>query len=201
MCADGKCVAILRQTVAHCSYACCLFVQFNCSLFSFVRTNFLTPLTTSHAIVRNTGKLYGGKLNVSHMGIYRSDEEFLNISFKEATIIRRLNVRGIRIRTMFVVSIYTCPCKHTDTQTYNIHAQCTAHIAHTINEKERNTTSFFPYPHFIQNNKKHRQLESQFAIRDNFVFCTSFIIVGHVFCLSFSLNVQFFPSTGNKSFQ
>lgn len=135
MCADGKCVAILRQTVAHCSYACCLFVQFNCSLFSFVRTNFLTPLTTSHAIVRNTGKLYGGKLNVSHMGIYRSDEEFLNISFKEATIIRRLNVRGIRIRTMFVVSIYTCPCKHTDTQTYNIHAQCTAHSAHCTHNK------------------------------------------------------------------
>lgn len=94
------------QNVAHCSSACCLFVQFNCSLFLFHTHNDTLSLFLFPRIVRNPGKLYAGKLNVSHMGIYSADEEFLNISFKETTIIRRLNVHGIRVRAMVVVSIY-----------------------------------------------------------------------------------------------
>ncbi|XP_055325553.1 uncharacterized protein LOC129579470 [Sitodiplosis mosellana] len=54
--------------------------------------------------VWNPGKLYGGILNVSHMGTYSADEQFLNISFKETTIIRRLNVHGIKVRAMVVVT-------------------------------------------------------------------------------------------------
>ncbi|XP_031631205.1 uncharacterized protein LOC116345713 isoform X2 [Contarinia nasturtii] len=54
--------------------------------------------------VWNPGNIYGGKLNVSHMGTYSADEQFLNISFKETTIIRRLNVHGIKIRAMAVVT-------------------------------------------------------------------------------------------------
>lgn len=49
--------------------------------------------------------MYGGKLNVTHMGTYSGDEQFLNISFKETTIIRRLNVHGIKVRAMVVVSV------------------------------------------------------------------------------------------------
>lgn len=40
------------------------------------------------------------------MGIYSADEHFLNIFFKETTIVRRLNVHGIQLRMMIVVSIY-----------------------------------------------------------------------------------------------
>lgn len=61
----------------------------------------------SFNIVRNPGKLYGGLLNVSHMGQYSVDEQFLNIFFKETTIIRRMNVHGIKVRAMVVVSIST----------------------------------------------------------------------------------------------
>lgn len=43
---------------------------------------------------------------MSHMGIYSADEDFLNISFKETTIIRRMNVHGIKLRIMVVVSVY-----------------------------------------------------------------------------------------------
>lgn len=41
------------------------------------------------------------------MGIYLVDKQLLNIFYKETTIIRRLNVHGISIRTMVVVSVYT----------------------------------------------------------------------------------------------
>lgn len=40
------------------------------------------------------------------MGIYSVDKQLLNIFYKDTTIIRRLNVHGIRIRTMVVVSVY-----------------------------------------------------------------------------------------------
>lgn len=66
-----------------------------------------TSPNASLDIARNPGKRYGGLLNVSHMGYYAADEQFLNISFKETTIIRRMNVRGIRVRAMCVVSIST----------------------------------------------------------------------------------------------
>lgn len=56
---------------------------------------------------RNSGNLYGGKLNLTHMGFYSSNNKLLNITFRETTIIRRLNVNGIHIRTMIVVCILT----------------------------------------------------------------------------------------------
>lgn len=70
------------------------FVQFNGSFL----------FRTHCALHRNPGKFYGGNLNVSHMGIYSSNEQFLNISFQETTIVRRIQVPGIRLRAMFVVS-------------------------------------------------------------------------------------------------
>lgn len=93
-----------------------LFLHCNCSFFfiSFFSTVYLSSfwfiLYTQNVhiparIVRNPGKLYGGLLNVSHMGYYSADEQFLNISFKETTIIRRMNVHGIKVRAMVVVSI------------------------------------------------------------------------------------------------
>lgn len=55
---------------------------------------------------RNSGNLYGGKLNLTHMGFYSTNDKLLQIAFKETTIVRRLNVDGIRIRTMLVVGKY-----------------------------------------------------------------------------------------------
>lgn len=93
------------------SHYVCLFVQFNCSFFSlyishsFLSLSFFFSLSLYY-LSRNPGKLYGGLLNVSHMGTYSADKQFLNIFFKETTIIRRLNVHGIKVRAMVVVSIY-----------------------------------------------------------------------------------------------
>lgn len=57
---------------------------------------------------RSTGQLYGGQLNVTYMGSafqLSSGKQLLNIFYEDATIIRRLNVHGISIRTMVVVSV------------------------------------------------------------------------------------------------
>lgn len=102
-----KCVFIPSKPV--CSSIFCLFVQFNCSFsFSNIRIfHVCANARTTVRIIRSTGKLYGGKLNVTHMGTYSADAQFLNISFKETTIIRRLNVHGIKLRVMTVVSTDT----------------------------------------------------------------------------------------------
>lgn len=66
--------------------------------------NRITICNLSKHRFRNPGKQYGGKLNVSHMGTYDADKRNLSISFEQSTIVRRLNVHGIKLRTMVVVS-------------------------------------------------------------------------------------------------
>lgn len=60
---------------------------------------------------------------MSHMGIYSADEHFLNIFFKETTIVRRLNVHGIQLRMMIVVSIYTKYHTHRHTFSRSLNSQ------------------------------------------------------------------------------
>lgn len=60
---------------------------------------------------RNSGNLYGGTLNITRMGFYSTNDKLLHTTFKETTIVRRLNVHGIHLRTMFVVCNMMRLCK------------------------------------------------------------------------------------------
>lgn len=91
-------------------YSAQMCVQFVLRFISFVHV--ISWMSHSKQLVympfyyfRNSGNLYGGKLNLTHMGFYSTHDKLLNITFKESTIVRRLNVHGIQIRTMIVVSI------------------------------------------------------------------------------------------------
>lgn len=52
---------------------------------------------------RNSGNSFGGNLNLTRMGGYSIGDKRLSITFTETTIVRRMNVDGIRVRTMVVV--------------------------------------------------------------------------------------------------
>lgn len=54
-------------------------------------------------VSRNSGNLFGGKLNLTHMGVYSASDKHLNITFTQTTVIRRMDLHGIRVRTMVVV--------------------------------------------------------------------------------------------------
>lgn len=61
---------------------------------------------------RSTGHQYGGKLIVSYIGYF--DTVFKRFYFdqlQKSTVARRLNVHGISIRCMIVVSIVRCTNK------------------------------------------------------------------------------------------
>lgn len=108
-----------------------LIVRF--SVF-FLRTHKCTHRSVT-GLHRSTGKLYGGQLNATVMGIYLVDKQLLNIFYKDTTIIRRLNVHGISIRTMVVVSVCTHREKERATTTKalsTLHHTCTIAYHQTL---------------------------------------------------------------------
>lgn len=94
---DHMCVSVLGGIRAFYSCWCMWFHGWSSEPQQWERTVFCCYY------FRNSGNLYGGTLNLTHMGFYWTNDKLLSITFKETTIVRRLNVHGIQLRTMFVV--------------------------------------------------------------------------------------------------
>lgn len=65
---------------------------------------------------RNSGNSFGGNLNLTHMGGYSIGDKRLSITFTATTIVRRMNVDGIRVRTMVVVRSAARRAREGDTE-------------------------------------------------------------------------------------